>query len=57
MAKRKAVPPPLIPSDNGGPFDRFTEFTRRVLAVPKAEIDARAAAERDDAQSAKLRSS
>ena len=43
MAKRKNGPG--IPSDRGGPFDKFVEFTRRVLAVPKAEVDARAAAE------------
>lgn len=45
MAKRKNKPPEF-PTDNGGPFDRFADFTRRILAVPKAEVDAAAAAER-----------
>jgi hypothetical protein len=45
MGKRKNGPG--IPSDRGGPFDKFVEFTRSVLAVPKAEVDARAAAERE----------
>ena len=35
--KEQAAKPPPEPS----PFERFTEFTRRILAVPKSEIDRR----------------
>lgn len=37
-AKRKPV---LVPSDNGGPFDRFREATRHILSVSKAEMEER----------------
>lgn len=38
-AKRK--PAAIVPSDNGGPFDRFREATRRILSVSKAEMEER----------------
>ena len=28
------------PPDTGIPFNRFDQFTRKLMAVPKAEIDA-----------------
>jgi hypothetical protein len=34
-----STPGPLRPST---PFQRLTEFARRVIAVPKAEVDAQA---------------
>lgn len=40
-AKKAATPTETTETT---PFARFAEFTRRVLAVPKAELDARAKA-------------
>lgn len=40
--------PPMIPprpQDGRSEFDRFDAFTRKILSVPKAEIDAAAAKE------------
>lgn len=33
-------------SDEAAPFDRFKDLTKRLVAVPKAEVDAVEAAER-----------
>jgi hypothetical protein len=36
-----------------GDFDRFTEFTRRILSVPHSEIKAKLDAEREAKRTAK----
>lgn len=39
---------PINPAKNDtGDFDRFTEFTRRILSVPHSEIKAKLDAERE----------
>jgi len=40
-ARAKRKPAAIVPSDNGGPFDRFREATRQILSVSKAEIEER----------------
>ena len=37
-----------------GDFDRFTEFTRRLVAVPHAEIKSRLDAEREAKHTSKI---
>lgn len=48
MTRRaKREPVAIVPSDNGGPFDRFREATRRILSVSKAELEERERADRE----------
>jgi hypothetical protein len=35
-------PIPDTPNDGRTPFERFEDFTRRIMAVPKKEIDEKA---------------
>jgi len=39
--KKSATPPPPKP-DSLTPFERFSDFARRIIAVPKSEIDEQA---------------
>lgn len=39
-AKAEGKRSPLNPKPEQTPFERFTEFTRRILAVPHSEIAA-----------------
>ncbi len=48
---------PSLPTDSAknvtGDFDHFTEFTRRLVAVPHAEIKAKLDAEREAKRTSK----
>jgi hypothetical protein len=48
---------PNLPTDSAknvtGNFDRFTEFTRRLVSVPHAEIKAKLDAEREAKRTSK----
>lgn len=48
---------PTIPAPSGkiatGDFDRFTEFTRRLVSVPHAEIKSKLDAEREAKRTSK----
>jgi hypothetical protein len=46
MKKEPAAAPPQPPG--GAPFDRFAEFARKVIAVPKSEIEERERIFRED---------
>lgn len=48
-AERLNTDPPTAPT----PFERFEEFARKVLSVPKAEIDERERAYRENRKKGK----
>jgi hypothetical protein len=50
------LPEPSAKIDTGD-FDRFTEFTRRLVAVPHAEIEAKLDAEREAKRTSKTSAS
>lgn len=37
--KEEPEPPGDPPTSEETPFDRFTKFTRRILSVPKSELE------------------
>lgn len=45
MKDERTEPPQPPPEDERHPFElRFTEFARRIIAIPKSEIEERASA-------------
>lgn len=46
--KKATVPPSDLPTIAETPFDRFAKFTRRILAVPKAEVEEKERAYREE---------
>jgi hypothetical protein len=38
MPRKAKATTAIVPPDNGGPFDRFREATRRILSVSKEEM-------------------
>jgi hypothetical protein len=41
MREKMKLPPDITFPEDMSPFDRFREVTKRLLAVPKSEIDRR----------------